>query len=212
MTRRKDVELLRELAYRIKEIASDPVQEERRRRWYAHNRLERGKPLVFCSPEGSWDELVPEGGLRAEDPLLRRWERELRMRIYSFEHFNDDQITDDTFKVGYVCTNTGWGAQLLHKLCKAIPRQVPQELHIDVGMPRENPLRHPLRCGEDYSCVAHPVPLVQIPDPLVQGLGIPINIVEPNSPINIIDHNNNVPPPKGDPLSETSNNTHQHTR
>jgi len=111
VTRRKDVELLRELAYRIKEIASDPVQEERRRRWYAHNRLERGKPLVFCSPEGSWDELVPEGGLRAEDPLLRRWERELRMRIYSFEHFNDDQVTDDTFKVGYVCTNTGWGAQ-----------------------------------------------------------------------------------------------------
>ncbi len=110
MSKQKDIELLRGLAYRVKEIAEDPVHERRRERWYAHNRLEKGKPLIFCSPEGSWDELVPVDKLQIEDRFLRGWERDLRIRIYSYEHFDDDQVTDDIFSVGYSVKNTGWGA------------------------------------------------------------------------------------------------------
>lgn len=112
----KEREILRSLASRVSEIASEPVQEVRRKRWHAHNRLEHGKALVFCSPEGSWRELIPERELQIDDPMLRSWEKDLRMRIYTWEHFADDQATDRDFKIGYVFSDTGWGAgpQYIH--------------------------------------------------------------------------------------------------
>ncbi len=93
---------LRELAKRVAEIAADPAQDERRRLWYAHNALKPIKPLVFCSPEGSWVELIPEATLRCRDPLLRQWELNLRQRIYTWEHFHDDQVIDNVLAVPHV--------------------------------------------------------------------------------------------------------------
>jgi hypothetical protein len=107
----KDRNLLRNLAQQVAEIAARPEQEERRQRWYAHNRLEHGKPLVFCSPEGSWMEILPQEVLQAEDPLLRGWEYGLRMRLYIWEHFQDDEVIDNVFSIGHAITTTGWGLQ-----------------------------------------------------------------------------------------------------
>ena len=102
---------LRDLARRVAEIAADPQQEFRRQVWYTQNALRPIKPPVFCSPEGSWVELLPDDQLRLQDPLLRPWERGLRQRIYSWEHFSDDQVIDSTFSVGHVYENTGWGVE-----------------------------------------------------------------------------------------------------
>lgn len=106
----RDKRILRTLAWKVAEAAHHPAQEVRRRQWYALNRLQPEKPMVFCSPEGAWDELVPAESLETEDPLARSWEMGLRMRLYAWEHFADDQVVDDRFRVRPVLRDTGWGA------------------------------------------------------------------------------------------------------
>ncbi len=105
----RDRAILRDLAKRIAEIAAQPAQEEKRRLWYAQNSLRPVRPMVLCWPEGGWRELLPEEALRCEGQRARRIEAELRRRIYSAEHFRDDQVCDNVYRVPYVMKNTGWG-------------------------------------------------------------------------------------------------------
>jgi len=106
-----DRTILRDLARRIAEIAADPVQDERRALWHAQNALRPVRPLVFCSPEGSWEELVPPAEMLCEEGNARGLELGLRRRIYAFEHFAHDEVCDDEFRVPYAVTNTGWGLE-----------------------------------------------------------------------------------------------------
>ncbi|NLG51017.1 MAG: hypothetical protein GX552_13000, partial [Chloroflexi bacterium] len=55
--------------------------------------------------------LIPEKTLRIHTAPLRQWEYDLRQRIYAWEHFDDDQVIDDTFAVGHTYTHTGWGVE-----------------------------------------------------------------------------------------------------
>lgn len=104
-----DREVLRELAKRVAEIAALPDQQARSALWYAQNGLKPQRPLVYCSPEGSWIELIPDGTLQCEDGGARGIERGLRQRIYAAEHFRDDQVCDNVFRVPYAVANSGWG-------------------------------------------------------------------------------------------------------
>jgi len=108
---RGDRQILRDLAKRVAEIAAEPVQEQRKREWFRHNALKKGKPLVLCDPQDGWMELIPDDDLRAGDPVLRTWEMELRRTVYSWEHFDDDQVTESFFDVAYVCSTSGWGVE-----------------------------------------------------------------------------------------------------
>ena len=101
--------VIRGLARRVAETAARPEQEERRRLWYAQNRLEPIRPLVFCSPEGAWVELLPECALECEDEGARGIERGLRMRLYAAEHFHDDEVCDRAYNVNRVVHSSGWG-------------------------------------------------------------------------------------------------------
>ena len=103
--------ILRELAEKVAEVAALPEQEQKRRMWYEHNALRSGRPTVLVFPEGSWVELLPDSQLQCQDPLLRSWERELRMRVYTWEHFKDDQPVDNRLQVGCVHTTTGYGLE-----------------------------------------------------------------------------------------------------
>lgn len=105
----QDKKILRDLAKRVAEIAADEKQDEKRKLWYAHNSLKPVRPMVLCFPEGSWDELLPQSVLQCQDPLARSWEWSLRARIYIAEHFQTDEVIDNSFFVGYVFSDTGWG-------------------------------------------------------------------------------------------------------
>lgn len=105
----RDRELIRDLARRIAEIAADPGQEERRQVWYTQNALQPVRPPIFISPEGSWSELLTPAALQCEDDDARGLEHGLRMKLYAWEHFADDQVLDDEFRVPYAVTNTDWG-------------------------------------------------------------------------------------------------------
>jgi hypothetical protein len=111
MVNPRDREVVRRLAAQVAEVAAHPAQEDRRRRWYAHNALQPGRPMIFCSPEGAWSEILPASVLECQDAQMRSWEYGLRMRLYAWEHFADDQVVDAVFSVGAVTRTTGWGLE-----------------------------------------------------------------------------------------------------
>ena len=94
--------MLRDLARRAAEIAALPVQAERVRLWKEFNTLRPHRPMVLAFPEGGWRDLVDEDACRCRHPLLRRWELQLRRRIWHAEHIRDDHPFTDFFNVGWV--------------------------------------------------------------------------------------------------------------
>lgn len=85
-----DRKVLRELAKRFAEITNSPEMEMRRQRWYAHNDVREGKPMVLCFPEGSWPELIGEKDLLCNDAEARAIETTLRRNIYWYDVIADD--------------------------------------------------------------------------------------------------------------------------
>ncbi len=105
----RDREILRSLAKEIREASEKPVQKEREAMWYAHNALDQSvRPLVFCDPENGWHEIVPESALACEGDEARRFEWQLRVRVFWTKMKHDRIDTADWF-VSRVYRNTGWG-------------------------------------------------------------------------------------------------------
>lgn len=108
----KDREILRALAGRYREIAELPEMEERKKRWKDFNALKSQKPMVLCSPEGSWIELLPESELKCSNPKLREWEEKLRQSIYHWENIKDDQAREPWFDLNWVTEISGFGVEV----------------------------------------------------------------------------------------------------
>jgi hypothetical protein len=104
---------LRDLARRVAEVAAEPEVERRRQDWHRHNALQPGKPLLLCWPEGGWEEIGEQPGweLVCQQSPYRGWEQGLLTRLYNWEHFADDQVTDANFGISPVATTTGWGME-----------------------------------------------------------------------------------------------------
>ena len=107
-----DKTIIREVAKRVAEIAALPVQARRREEWKRHNSLKSRKPMLLVFPEGSWEELLPDSGLKCEDEEARRIERDLRVRIYYHEHFADDTVCEGEWVVERALERTGWGLDI----------------------------------------------------------------------------------------------------
>lgn len=105
----QDKQVLRDLAKQVAEIGAHPRQAKLREMWKRHNRLEKVKPMVLISPEGSWGEILPDAVLECTDDLARAYERQLRQLIYYWEHLRDDRVVEPWIKVGLVWWSTGWG-------------------------------------------------------------------------------------------------------
>ena len=101
--------LLRRLAARVAELAAEPEQVEKRELWRRHNRLEALRPLVFCDPENSWHEILPEETLACRGPLARQWEFALRREIFWGEKMGDDRPLEPFFNVAVPYEKPFWG-------------------------------------------------------------------------------------------------------
>ena len=106
-----DRTILRDLARRVREIAARPEMTERRRRWVEHNSLRSTSPLMLVFPEGAWEELLPPSALACREAAARGIETQLRQRIYTCEHFQDDSVIEAEWVVGAEVGNTGWGLE-----------------------------------------------------------------------------------------------------
>jgi len=106
---------LRQLAARVREIAENPVMDERRRLWYGFNSLKPERPMVLCFPEESWRELLPESELTIEEEPYRSWELKLRRSIYWWEHINDDNVLEKWFDIPWEVTVGDFGIHVEKK-------------------------------------------------------------------------------------------------
>ena len=110
-----DRSTIRELAKRVADIASLPIQAERRDLWKKHNSLQPVRPLILLFPEGAWEfELLPIDNLTCEGFEAKRIEWTLRSRIYYHEHFQDDTVIEKAWIVRKTIHSSGWGLQSKH--------------------------------------------------------------------------------------------------
>jgi len=100
-----DKRILRELAFRVQEIAEHPVQNERRDLWRKLNSLKMVRPMVNVNKFMWWQELYPdETTLLCQHKALRPVERELRQRIFQ------DWLGDDTVIEPFVVLRAVYGS------------------------------------------------------------------------------------------------------
>ena len=107
----QDMRILRDLAKRVKEAGDQSIQEVRREQWQRHNTLEAGKPLIYISPEGSWEELIPQSALQCCDAQSQAIETSLRKTLYYHEIMPDDQPIEAQWIVPKKIDSTGWGIE-----------------------------------------------------------------------------------------------------
>lgn len=103
--------VLRSLAQRVAQIAAEPRMAQRRQMWIAHNALRSSYPMMLVFPEGSWQELLPAESLSCTGERARQVERDLRMRIYGYEHFSDDTVVEAEWRVNKRIQSSGWGLE-----------------------------------------------------------------------------------------------------
>lgn len=109
--KRRDAEVLRRLAARVRALSERPVEAEKRRLWTLHNDLGTRQPLVFMDAENGWNEIITDADLQCEETMARSWEFWLRKELFWGEELRDDKVIDAVFYLPYVATDTGWGIQ-----------------------------------------------------------------------------------------------------
>jgi hypothetical protein len=101
--------ILRDLARRVAELAARPIEEEKRKLWYAHNDLQRTRPVVFCDPENGWYQIIRARDMQCEGALARIWEYKLKKEIFWGGQMLDDKVVEARFGVQYVHRESGRG-------------------------------------------------------------------------------------------------------
>lgn len=109
--------VLRELAAKVQHYAQDHKQEEKKKLWYAHNSLQRIRPMVLVFPEGAWLEILPWDKMVCREEFYRAYEWAMRRLCYRFEHFDDDFVIEPVIEVPLVYEITPFikgGASFIH--------------------------------------------------------------------------------------------------
>ncbi|HSQ39516.1 MAG TPA: hypothetical protein VLM78_05100 [Anaerolineales bacterium] len=106
-----DIKILRDLYKRQREIAQDPVMQERRQLWTRHAALDSTRPMILAETGGVLDELIPLSTLRCQADWARQMERGLRELIFRYEHVRDDFVILPWIQYGWVVTVGDFGVQ-----------------------------------------------------------------------------------------------------
>lgn len=105
--------ILRDLASRYMEIASLPVQAEKRDLWKALNRSRMERPMVVID-QLPWNELNDDGSLTCQiaDPFWRGIENQLRSTIYRWNRFPADMVVEPFVTIPKAISCTGYGISI----------------------------------------------------------------------------------------------------
>ncbi|HIT08273.1 MAG TPA: hypothetical protein IAB55_04205 [Candidatus Merdivicinus faecavium] len=106
----QEKQILRDLASRYMEIASLPVQAEKRDLWKALNRSKMERPMVVID-QLPWNELSVDSSLicQVSDPFWRGVEWQLRTTIYKWEHFPVDMVVEPFITIPKAVSSSGYG-------------------------------------------------------------------------------------------------------
>ena len=109
MFSKKDVNHIRQLASKLKDISQDPSHSENIARWKRHNSLSGDKPMVFVHPDGAWGELFSHEGLLCSDGALKNIEYQLKAKIIRAQYVKDDVPIIGEIVVAKQISNSMWG-------------------------------------------------------------------------------------------------------
>lgn len=105
----KDREVLRRLASQVAELASRPIEVEKRKLWYRLNSLKPTRPVVFCDPENGWNEIITIDQIECQGDFAQRWEMHLRKEIFWGAEMCDDRVIEPYFIISHVYEESDWG-------------------------------------------------------------------------------------------------------
>ena len=109
---REDGQILRELAKRFTEVASNPRNGELVELWKAHNSLKGSRPLVAVWAE-NWLEMPEVCTLRCQGEDARSLEFRFRQLLWQQAHIPDDKPLENVLYVSKVTHWTDWGLPVL---------------------------------------------------------------------------------------------------
>lgn len=106
-----DRAILRQLAERKVELAHHPLNEERRRAWYALDAGEGDRAIVLAEHGGVRDVRRPVAveRLACTDKWARDVEYGLRAEIYQFEELKDDHVIEPFMNLNWQVTPSNYG-------------------------------------------------------------------------------------------------------
>ena len=108
----RDRGILRSLAERYSEIANLDIQKERIDRYYRTISMDEVRPVVLIS-EVPWGEIGDdELTCRCENSEVHWLERQLRLSLYQWDHFQADYVIPPVFRVGKRVRSSGVGMQV----------------------------------------------------------------------------------------------------
>ncbi|RJQ25186.1 hypothetical protein C4577_06310 [Candidatus Parcubacteria bacterium] len=110
-----DRSLLRDLAKRVVELASDPKQDLKKELWKKHNTLSGTRPMILVFPEGAWKEMLPLDSMEINDPFWKSYEWYLKRLVYRGEKITDDNIIEPVIEISLVYSISDWGIPIVHK-------------------------------------------------------------------------------------------------
>jgi len=122
MPSRSDVEIVRELAARVAEVAALPVQNEKRALWRKLNALKPARPMVMID-QVCWNEMNvnDELTLQCQDPECRGYEEQLRRSLYQWRHFRVDMVIEPFVRVPKAISNSEHGVTVKETVAVSDP-------------------------------------------------------------------------------------------
>ena len=140
---------LRELAKRQLECANLPIMAERAKRWYAHNDLRGGKPLIVVEHNSFAEEILPQS--KCHNAEAKEIERQLCMWLANHEMINDDKVIPPYYAVYWDirCKDFDIDMRVTHAEDRAGRRLGYAVEHIINNLEKDFPKLKPSRYGVD---------------------------------------------------------------
>jgi hypothetical protein len=115
----KDRDILKKISSQLAEIASLPVQEEKKKLWTANNDLKPIRPMVYMD-QLPWHELntSDEMKLLCEDEFLRSVEYTIRQLLYRWKHFPCDMVVENWIAIPKTVYNLDYGIHIVDEVLK----------------------------------------------------------------------------------------------
>lgn len=112
-----DTLILKELGCQLAEIASLPIQEEKKKLWRANNSLRPLRPMVFIE-QLPWHELndCEELTLKCEDEFLREIEQGIRRTLYKWHHFPADMVVENQISIPKTINGLHYGLRIKEEI------------------------------------------------------------------------------------------------
>jgi hypothetical protein len=135
---KNEKKVLRELGRIIRDIAADPVNEERKKLWKQLNGLKRVRPLVFIF-EIPWHEMNHADELTnlCHNSFFQGIETNLRRIIYQWRHMPGDMVVEGYIASPIIIRDTGIGLEEDSNIIKLDKDTTAPSRHFNIQISKE---------------------------------------------------------------------------